>query len=666
MFKRKSLSLFVIFVTCLSLLAPVFAMPQTAGAASTYVQISIPEIIADGTDQVLGRVKVVISPNSLMGYDAMTIALPNSIEMVNLYDAATDSLQGIGTACVPTTMEPFDDRADAVQIYVPQYAEGSLTDYNMLYDSTTGTPCIKAKLSSAQSLEIACDQMIANPMNSGCFFIYFSGKVKNSASGDIVAAFLAPAGSGFSSEALAIAKAKAVPPVTTLDPWNLVNSFDPNRFFYGVSFINGKFIICGYQDDVWSSDDGLSWTKMTTGCNLPTQVISVPQKPLVLICGDGSLLASNDGGTSWNLQCKTTDWLNAIAYGNNRYVAVGYAGEVLISNDGLNWASNRFTGPTYLRDITYGDGKFVAVGCDRAIMVSTDGFNWQKVDSGISETINGFAVDFHGVTYANGQFVLVGFRGTSLYSRDGYNWTQSPSIVNNTLFDVTFGDNKFIAVGDSGTIIASSDGQIWNEKYTPIVAGSLKGVAFGNGRFVTAGDWNTLLCSTTQPIRVQVTGVTLDQTALSLNTGATAALTATVAPLDATNKNVSWSSSNTGVATVENGVVTALAAGTSTITVKTEDGAFTADCLVTVTAPNVPVTGITLNKTGLMLTAGGPSATLKANVAPANATNKNVSWKSSNPKVATVDANGVVKPIKPGFALITATTQDGGFKAYCF
>ncbi|MGE5417064.1 MAG: Ig-like domain-containing protein [Acidobacteriota bacterium] len=672
MVKRKNLSLLVIIITCLSLLAPVFVMPQAAGAASTYTAINVPsiDVSVEQNNCQLGRVLVEIAPGSLINGDAMTIIVPGQVTLGPICDSIGIANPGIGPY-YPVTTEPTDLSA-GIYLYAPITYDGVA---NAIYDNTLEgnarelrASLLVAQKSSPQTIEVMWNPNFTGvyPMDrKGYLYIYFlASKVASGLNGDIRATFIAPANSGFSSGSLVIAKTSA--PVTNLDPWNLVNSYDPNRFFYGASFVNGKFIICGYQDDVWSSDDGLSWTKMATGCYLPTRVIGVPEKPLVLICGDGSVLASTDAGASWSLQYKSTDWLNGIAYGNNRFVTVGYAGEVLISVDGLNWNSSRFSGDTYLHDVAYGDGKFVAVGGNRAIEVSTDGFNWQKVDSGVSETIDGFAVDFNGVTYANGQFVAVGFRGTTLYSRDGYTWTQSPRIVSNTLFDITYGDNKFVAVGDSGSIIASNNGQVWNEKHTPIVAGSLKGVAYGNGRFVSAGDWNALLCSTTEPINVPVTSVTLNQTSLSLNTGSTATLTATVAPSNATNKNVSWSSSNTGVATVDNGIVTAVAAGTSTITVQTEDGGFTADCSVTVTSPNVPVTGLTLNKNGLMLTAGGQPVALQANVAPANATNKNVTWKSSNPKVATVDSNGVVKPIKQGFALITATTQDAGFKAYCF
>ena len=85
---------------------------------------------------------------------------------------------------------------------------------------------------------------------------------------------------------------------------------------------------------------------------------------------------------------------------------------------------------------------------------------------------------------------------------------------------------------------------------------------------------------------VAVSGVSLNHSTLSLEVGETSTLIATVLPSNATNKNVTWSSSNASVATVRSdGVVAAVSAGSTTITVKTEDGDKTETCNVTVSAP---------------------------------------------------------------------------------
>ncbi|MGN6181385.1 MAG: Ig-like domain-containing protein [Mucilaginibacter sp.] len=79
---------------------------------------------------------------------------------------------------------------------------------------------------------------------------------------------------------------------------------------------------------------------------------------------------------------------------------------------------------------------------------------------------------------------------------------------------------------------------------------------------------------------------------------------------------------------------------------------------------NVPVTGVSLNKTKTTIYAG-KTDTLVASVVPANATNSGINWTSSNTAIATVDAHGVVSGVAQGTATITATTADGGFTATC-
>ena len=167
------------------------------------------------------------------------------------------------------------------------------------------------------------------------------------------------------------------------------------------------------------------------------------------------------------------------------------------------------------------------------------------------------------------------------------------------------------------------------------------------------------------PPAVSVTGVTLDKSSISILVGASETLAATVSPKDAANKKVTWKSSNAAIASVDaNGKVTGVKAGEATITVTTEDGGKTATCKVTVSATSVAVTGVTLNKTELTLETGG-SETLTATVAPSDAANKNVTWKSSNTAVATVDDNGKVTGVAAGEATITVTTEDGGKTATC-
>ena len=158
-----------------------------------------------------------------------------------------------------------------------------------------------------------------------------------------------------------------------------------------------------------------------------------------------------------------------------------------------------------------------------------------------------------------------------------------------------------------------------------------------------------------------VTGVSLNKSTMALNTGASSTLTATVSPSSAPNKSVTWSSSNTAVATVSSsGVVKGVKAGTATITAKTAVGGKTATCKVTVS--DVAVTGVSLNKSSITI-APGKTGTITATVKPDNATNKSVTWSSSNTSIATVNGSGVVTGVKEGEVTITA--KAGGKTATC-
>ena len=194
-------------------------------------------------------------------------------------------------------------------------------------------------------------------------------------------------------------------------------------------------------------------------------------------------------------------------------------------------------------------------------------------------------------------------------------------------------------------------------------------VDLGPSRFT---DMEQPLCSFTVTVNsssVAVTGVTLVAESLTLAPQETWQLTATVLPYGATDPGVSWQSSNPDAVSVsEAGLVTALCAGEAVITVTTEDGGFTASCAVTVTAPEpepgVAVTGVTLDAESLEL---APQETwqLTVTVLPSDADNLNISWQSSNPDAVSVSEEGLVTALSVGEALITVTTEDGGFTAGC-
>ena len=193
--------------------------------------------------------------------------------------------------------------------------------------------------------------------------------------------------------------------------------------------------------------------------------------------------------------------------------------------------------------------------------------------------------------------------------------------------DITIGEGESLTIGDGASLDT-------NGKLT-VNGGTLNGTPSGD-------------------VTYKVTGVSLNKDSLTLDVGSSETLNAAVAPNNATNQKVTWTSNEERVATVdESGKVEAVAPGTANITVTTQDGSHTATCAVTVTQP---VTGVTLDPTSLSLFTGD-TATLTATVEPENATNKNVTWSSDKPEVATVE-NGKVTAKAAGTATITATAED--------
>jgi len=267
----------------------------------------------------------------------------------------------------------------------------------------------------------------------------------------------------------------------------------------------------------------------------------------------------------------------------------------------------------------------------------------------------------------------------------GATWKQDTGFMGNTTTDKNKsvsrsfkvldvdGDDLQVSATSSNTLLIpnnglkiSGSGELRTLEITPAANAfgtSVISVKVSDGALSNTYTFNVTVNNTGDVI---VTGVTLDKPTLSLTEGeAGDTLSAVIAPANATNKTVNWSSSDETIATVVNGVVTPVGVGTAIITVTTTDGSFTASSVVNVSAPIPPVvdvTGVKLDQETLNLTAGEADGLLKATIEPANATDKDVIWSSSDETVATV-VNGVVTPVGEGTAVISVTTKDGSFTA---
>ena len=213
--------------------------------------------------------------------------------------------------------------------------------------------------------------------------------------------------------------------------------------------------------------------------------------------------------------------------------------------------------------------------------------------------------------------------------------------------------NKSVAWKSSDASIATVDK---NGKVTGKKAGTVYISA------TTANGKHTAKCKVTVLEMIYSKKVKLNKTSLTLDDGKMYMLDATVLPENTVSKTVVWSSSNTKVATVDAyGDVTAIAPGTAYIYCKTKDTGATAKCKVTV--KEVKPKSISFSSKTMTIEYGEVH-TLKPTIKPSNATDKSLTWTSSNPKVVKVTAAGKIKGLKAGeSAVITATTNEGKLTA---
>ena len=245
-----------------------------------------------------------------------------------------------------------------------------------------------------------------------------------------------------------------------------------------------------------------------------------------------------------------------------------------------------------------------------------------------------------------------GANSTYLHYRIGTGtWTTSPGVKMEAACD---GYVKYTIEGTEGGqiefVFNNGNGQ-WDNN------GNKNYTASGANAVVENGTVGSVApCVVTIP----VSSVSIAGGDVELKEGASKQLAATVAPSNATDRSVSWKSSNTSVASVDaSGKVTAVKAGTATVTATA--GGKSASVKVTVSKDEpvvVPVQSVSVSGTGV---SGGKASisvgaglNLAATVSPSNATDRAVSWSTSDASVATV-SNGSVRGLKAGTATITAT-----------
>ena len=277
----------------------------------------------------------------------------------------------------------------------------------------------------------------------------------------------------------------------------------------------------------------------------------------------------------------------------------------------------------------------------------------------VKTLINDISTDC--VVNVTGKDVLIS--GISFYQKNisiavGYTHTLSYSITpkNASVSDLSFtsSDSSVAIVDQQGVVKGLKEGN------AIITVSSLNGI-IKDTAYVTVYKKGTTTIVDGDPIKTNnyPKTIKLDNTELNLKLGTTSQVIATVSPSDA-NQSISWFSSNSRIATVDsNGLIRAVGIGTTTIIARTVND-LTASVKVTVGDYSLGVKNIMITTNYIVLPVGSAKQLVVA-FTPANASNKTITWSSSDPNVATVDSSGNVKAISAGSAIIKATAADGGY-----
>ena len=231
------------------------------------------------------------------------------------------------------------------------------------------------------------------------------------------------------------------------------------------------------------------------------------------------------------------------------------------------------------------------------------------------------------------------------------------------------------AVSNGGTVSlsaicspanASIKDVVW-ESRTPQIAtvdanGTVTGLKRGNAIIAaTAADGSGAKATISIAVVQPVTNLWISPDTIQVTTGRTAQAKVTVSPTDASDKTVDWYSSDTGVATVVNGRITGQRAGMCEITCASRTNPeITASATVIVSQLVTKIECV--NRKEELNLRVGERLQLQWAVYPQDVTNAGVTFKSAHPKIATVDANGVVTALNRGTATIYITAQDGSKK----
>jgi hypothetical protein len=293
---------------------------------------------------------------------------------------------------------------------------------------------------------------------------------------------------------------------TTLGSFDQINA---------IAYSGDKFVAVGVGGKIAYSADGVNWTALADDLFGPKGSNNIS----AIAYGGGKFVAGgrynnmaySSDGVTWTAVTNSSGifptTINAITYGNGKFVAGGSQGEMAYSTDGVNWTKgpNEILGTYYasssrpqaiakIEAITWGNNKFVAGGDGGKMAYSTDGVTWTAVTTTAFDFQTEFKADIRAIAYGGGKFVAGCYQGRMAYSTDGITWTGIPLETSSSsvkpVYAIAYDNGKFVAGGGSvkARVEYSSDGVNWTTTGDSAWdSGLITAIAYGNGKFVAVG-----------------------------------------------------------------------------------------------------------------------------------------------------------------------------------
>jgi hypothetical protein len=347
--------------------------------------------------------------------------------------------------------------------------------------------------------------------------------------------------------------------------WNLVASGTTNAL-RGIAFTDAQVILCGAAGTLLrgSLADGFDLEPLSPPTTDWLEAVAASPNVAVAV-GDNAAIYRSTGSGAWLrvTGLSFSNWLRGVAFGNNTFVAVGEDGHIATSADGTSWLQRSSGTTSALNRVFFVEDKFVAVGDAGSMLISLDsGANWQRITTGTSVDLYGFAEGtppigsrqpwqllvgdnamllrsapdgswndqlgdgspmpapvwpYYAAVWDGERFVVAGQTGMVIQSLDfGANsellWFESSGSARDWLWDVVALPEQYLAVGDRGTVLSSADGINWFREGVPKALEDtlLLGVGGTTNLVVAAGSDGGLMWSQSEIVNILETNTVID------------------------------------------------------------------------------------------------------------------------------------------------------------